>query len=199
MVAIAEDRPPYVTFETRAEEDRDASIAAGHFVARDVDFAIITPIGSKDRIERPVADWFAKLSGDVAEGRFKSEWLMAYRGIYRDWKDGTESPLTGTDIKNWPVASPAQIKNLIELNVRTVEDMAAANEEVINRIGMGGRALKQKAADWLTSAGGPGKTSEELAALRTDNEGLKARNESLEAQMKELSAQVKALAGTKKL
>lgn len=199
MVAIAEDRPPYVTFEVRAEEDRNASIEAGHYIARDVDFAIITPIGSKDRIERPVADWFSKLTGDVSDGRFKPEWLSAYRSIYKDWKEGTESPLTGADIKNWPVASPAQIKNLIELNVRTVEDMALANEEVINRIGMGGRGLKQKAMDWLSSASTSGKTSEELSALRTANEGLKARNDALEAQMKELSAQVKALAGAKKL
>ena len=198
MVTAAEDRPPYVTFEVRAEEDRNASIEAGHYVARDTDFAIITPIGSKDRIERPVAEWFAKLAGDVSEGRFKSEWLSAYRGIYKDWKEGNESPLSGTDIKNWPVVSPAQVKNLIELNVRTVEDLAVANEEVISNIGMGGRALKQKAADWLSSASTSGKTSEELASLRASNEDLKSRNASLESQLKALAAEVKAL-GTKKL
>lgn len=198
MVTKAEDRPPYVTFEVRAEEDRNASIEAGHYVARDVDFAIITPIGSKDRIERPVAEWFTKLSGDVTEGRFKSEWLSAYRGIYKDWKDGNESPLSGTDIRNWPVVSPAQVKNLIELNVRTVEDLAAANEEVISNIGMGGRALKQKATDWLSSASTSGKTSEELSSLRAANEDLKARNDSLETQLKALAAEVKALS-TKKL
>lgn len=50
----------------------------------------------------------------------------------------------GTDIRNWPVVSPAQIKNLFELHVHTIEDLAAANEEVISGIGMGGRMLKQK-------------------------------------------------------
>lgn len=198
MPTIAEDRPPYVTFELRAEEDRNASIEAGHYVAYDVDYAIITPIGSKDRIERPVADWFAKLAGDVAEGRFKSEWLTAYRGIYADWKAGNESPLNGTDIRNWPVVSPAQIKNLLELHVHTIEDLAAANEEVISGIGMGGRMLKQKAIDWLNSAESSGKPSEELAALRASNEDLKTRNASLEVQVKSLAAEVKAL-GAKKL
>ena len=198
MVAIAEDRPPYVIFEARAEEDRNASIEAGHYVAHDVDFAIITPIGSKDRIERPVADWFAKLTGDVAEGRFKSEWLKAYRGIYADWKAGNESPLIGTDIRNWPVVSPAQIRNLLEIHVHTIEDLAVANEEVISSIGMGGRALKQKAIDWLASAASSGKPSEELASLRASNEDLKTRNASMESQLKALATEVKALS-TKKL
>lgn len=40
MVQIAEARPPYVTFEFRAEEDRAASIEAGHYVSKDVAYAL---------------------------------------------------------------------------------------------------------------------------------------------------------------
>jgi predicted RecB family nuclease len=47
---------------------------------------------------------------------------------------------------------PAQIKTLLDINVRTVEELAAANEETLNRVGMGGRALKQKAIIWLESS-----------------------------------------------
>lgn len=188
-----ENRPPYVVFEVRAEEDRDASIEAGHFVSRDVDYALITPSGSKDCIERVAVDWFAKLESDVLEGRFPREWLSAYKGVYKDWKEGRETPLTGTPLLTWPVASPAQIKNLIGLQIRTVEDLATANEEVLNRFGMGARGLKQKAVDWLASAGGAGKMTEELSALRVANTDLAARNEELAKQLSELSATVKAL------
>jgi hypothetical protein len=48
-----EGRPAYVMFEVRSEEDRAASVAAGKFVGRDVNYVIITPPGSKDTVEKP--------------------------------------------------------------------------------------------------------------------------------------------------
>lgn len=60
-----------------------------------------------------------------------------------------------------------------------------------------GRALKQRAIDWLTSAGSTGKASEELSALKAANENLQARNEQLETQLRELAAKVEALSGDK--
>ena len=86
---------------------------------------------------------------------------------------------------------------MLSLHIRSVEDLAAANEEVLARIGMGGRALKQRAVDWLTSAGSTGKASEELSALKASNENLQARNEQLETQLRELAAKVEALSGDK--
>lgn len=197
MTKILEDRPPYVVFETRGEEDRNASIEAGHFVARDVDYAIITPMGSKDRIERQADEWLAKLKQDVVEGRFKQEWLNAYNSMYKDWKAGSETPLTGTAVENWPAASPAQVKTLRQFQVRTIEDLAVANEETLARLGMGGRGLKQKAIDWLASADS-GKSAEALSALKVEVESLKERNTFLEKRVVELAALEEA-AKTRKL
>ena len=83
---------------------------------------------------------------------------------------------------------------MLDAHVRTVEDLSAANEETIARIGMGGRALKDKAVSWLSAASGNGKVTEELAALRVKNEAAEARNIALEKQVKELVAKVAALA-----
>jgi len=199
MVQIAEARPAYVSFEVRADEDRDASIAAGHYVAKDVDYVLVTPMGSKDRIERIASEWLVKIQQDVTEGRLPREWSHAYQEAYKAWKAGCEVPLTGTAIENWPPASPAQIKMLRSLQLRTVEDLAAANEEVINRIGMGGRALKQRAVDWLASSAGSGRISEELSALRAANEDLTARNKELADQLRTLVADVSAMKQSKKL
>jgi len=193
MVQIAEARPPYVTFEYRAEEDREASIAAGHYVSRDVAFALITPMGSKDRIERIAEDWFTKLSQDVQEGRFPREWLAAYKGAFQEWKAGREAPASGTPIEQWPPASPSQVKNLLDLRVRTVEDLAQANEETLGRLGMGGRALKEKAVTWLQSAATGGKVAEQLAALQAENSDLRLRNTALEQQLRELRVEVDAM------
>lgn len=190
---IEEARPPYVSFEVRAVEDRQASIESGYYQTKDVDFAFITPQGSKDRIERDVKDWFEQLEQQCQQNRFKREWLVAYKGAYDAWKSGREIPLNGTAILTWPVLSPSQAKQAIEHGVRTVEDLAAANEETIMRLGMGGRALKEKAVSWLSAAGSTGKVTEEINALRVANEATLERNKQLEKQLTELRGQVAAL------
>ena len=194
MVAVAEERPPYVTFELRAVEDRAKSIESGAYAVKDVAFAIITPQGSKDCIERVAEDWFKQLEGQVSQGRFPRAWYDAFRGAFKSWQEGTEPVLNGTDVRNWPAVSPAQVKQLQELRIRTVEDLAGANEETIHRLGMGGRALKQKAQAWLDSAQNTGKQAEAFAALQAENTDLKARCESLEARLEATVAKLEALA-----
>ena len=185
---IAKDRPAYISFELRAVEDRQATIDAGHYVPKEVEYVIITPQGSKDRTERIVQDWFDKLAQDVKEQRFPQEWLSAYKAAYTEWKAGREIPLEGTPIGQWPVASPGQVASCLAAHIRTVEDLAIANEESIGRLGMGGRALKQKAADWFTAAKDNGKVVEEVNALKLTNKSLTERNASLEARLLKLEA-----------
>lgn len=85
------------------------------------------------------------------------------------------------------------MKQLLDAKVRTVEDLAQANEETLAMLGMGGRALKDKAVSWLQSAGSTGKTTEELTALRLAHDGLKERNAALEKAVAELTAMVEKL------
>lgn len=193
MVEVAAERPPYVTFEVRAIENRNASIEQGHYVAKDIDFALITPAGSKDRVERIVAEWFAKLDEDVRSQRVNPAWPAAFKEAYKAWKEGREIPVDGTPILTWPLLSPAQVKTLIDCQIRTIEDLAASNEDTLSRIGMGGRALKQRAIDWLASASSIGKPSEELSKLKVEGETLKQQNIDLLAKVKDLEARVQAL------
>lgn len=191
---IKQDRPAYVTFERRAVEDRQATLENGMYMSRDVDFALITPMGSKDRVERVVDEWFENLKQQAQEQRIPLEWVRAYKEAYAAWKEDREIPIDGHSVMNWAVLSPAQVKQLLDLRVRTVEDLAVANEETIARLGMGGRALKQRAVDFLASRDA-GKVSGEMEKLRQENEALKIRNESIETQLAALQAQVTALAG----
>lgn len=184
------DRPAYVTFEIRPEENRQASIDAGHPKFDNVDYAIITPAGSKDRVERPVSAWFAHLAQEVQAERFPSDWLQKYRNDYAAWKEGREAPIDGTPLVSWPPISPAMLKELLGLRVRTVEDLAAANEETLARLGMGARALKQQAVDWLATSNNIGKVAGQLTALQVKLEAqakqietLLQRNQSLEQQL----------------
>lgn len=197
MVQIAEERPPFVSFETRAVEDRAASIEAGHYVARDVDFALVTPRGSKDRVERVVSEWFTNLKKEAANGRFPAEWLRSIESGYKDWKEGRETAVDGTSIKNWPILGPSQIVMLQQVGVRSVEDLAAANEELITRLGMGGRALVEQAKAWLESSSDVGKVSADINALRVENTQLKEQNKELLADLKTMAENVKQLQSAK--
>lgn len=189
------DRPAYVSFEKRPVEDRDASIAQGKYVCVDVDYAIVTPQGSKDKIERVVSEWFPNLRTQVNEGRFPGEWLRAYEGIYGDWQKGQAIPETGTPIRTWPVLSPSQVKCIVEANILTVEDLANANESAINSIGMGGRSLVQRAKDYLLAANDTGKLAEKTSALEAENLTLKSQ---LSAQADQLRTMETAIAKLQK-
>lgn len=181
--SIKQDRPPYVTFMQVAVEDRDASIEAGHYVAKDVDFARIMPPGG-EIVEREVAGWFENMEQKVREGRFNEDWLHAFRKKYSMWKEGLEIPLEGTPIKSWPGLSPAQYKTLEAIRVFTVEDLANANEQTLRAFGMGAHGIQERARAYLRSSADVGKVAEE--------------NSALSARLKDLEEQVKTLILTNK-
>jgi len=189
-IELAKDRPAYVTFEKVPQEDRAASIAAGRMVMKDVDFVYITPPGSTDRIPQLAEVWLAQLEASVREGRLPQNWADGYRTKYEQWRRGEEVPVDGTPLKSWPLLSPAQLKNILAANIRTVEDLAAANGEALTKLGMGAQDLKQKATAWLKDAAGPGKVAAENAALKADNEQMKKQLAELQNQVAQLQSLV---------
>lgn len=192
MVAKLEERPPFIAFETVSVEDREASIKAGHYVGKDVDMAYITPAGSKDRIERVVADWMPQLAADLAAERIPPAWVKYYKESYAAYREGQEAPSRGTPIKDWPGISPTQLKTFQSLRLTAIEDVAQANEETIARLGMGGRSLKQRAIDYLAAANDIGKTAEELSSTKSRLAAESERADRLEAQVQELAARLNA-------
>jgi hypothetical protein len=194
VAGIKEDRPSYVQFEVRAVEDRAATIEQGHYVSKDVHYAIITPQGSKDRIMRVVSEWFDQMKQQVSEDRMPRMWLEKYKEAYEYWKKGIEIPINGTSVRNWPFPSPSQVQLLIDLHLLTIEDVAEANEEAVHRLGMGGIGLKQAAQIFLSKSKGDGQDIRKMDALQAENEALKIRGDSLEKQVQELAEQVRALA-----
>lgn len=171
-IQIADAKAPWIMFERRAVEDRAKCIEEGRYVAKDVDFVLVTPHGSKDQIEREVKDWFENMDQQVREQRLDPAWLSAYKQAYSAWKEGKEVPLEGTPIINWPMVSPAQVRMLQDMHILTVEVLANATEEAIKRLGMGGRSLVEKAKEFLKQYKEGGKTTEEIVALRAKAEGL---------------------------
>jgi len=192
-IEIKDDLPPYVTFETRPVEDRQASIEQGRYISRDVDFAIITPRGSKDRIERIAKDWLDHITMESNQDRFSKVWVAGYKENYKLWKSGQEIPLHGTPIVSWPGLSPAQIKNFQAIRMFTVEDIAEANEETLGRMGPGSRDIKRRAENWLKAANSTGKLAESHSALEEKYEALESRNKVLETRLADMALQIQQL------
>lgn len=202
----------HVQFSIEAIEDREASIAADALVMKDVHVAKITAdkntaIEHQLAVVRPQPDgqppvveelsalkrWRGAASrarGPRATPRDEDEvkWLACYEA----WLEGNEEPEFGFALKNWPHITPAMVKNCIRAGVRTVEELAEANESTLGQIGMGSVALKQKAQAYL-AAGGTG--AEKIAALETE---AKAKDETISQQSEaiaELQRRLDALEG----
>lgn len=184
---LKEERPAYVRFETRAVEDRDASIERGHYVTRDVEYALVTPPYSRDCVEFIASEWLRQIDTEVSAGRLPGAWRDQYKSAYQAWKAGNEIPLNGTPVKGWQLLSPAQQSNLIHLGFLTVEDIAGMNDEGQKRYGMGALDMKNKAQAWLNAAAGTGKVAAENAALKAKLDALEEQNALLREQNKALA------------
>lgn len=183
------ERPAYVQFERRPIEDKAASLEQGRFVAKDVDFALVTPPYSKDQVVSRIDRWKENLENNVRLGKIPKEWRDHYLKAYDAWKNGQELPLNGTPIKGWGMISPAQQEMLVHIKVLTVEDLAGINEEGQRRIGMGALDLKNKAVAWVSQNKDKGPLTQEVALLKNENAQLKASLDALQKQVERMSSQ----------
>lgn len=164
----------YVDFELRPEEDRPASIEAGHPVFKDVEFAIITMPGGSLVVEKVIDEALLNEWRHGAPNGRKPPSPFAL-AAYNAWKDGQDAPVNGMDLKNWPGITPAQLMTCHNVNIYAVEDLAAANDDALRKMGMGALALKNKAIAYLENAEG-NKASEAISALQVRLDDLESEN-----------------------
>lgn len=185
-----ESRPAYVRFEKRAIQDKQATISTGHYVSKDEDWVLVTPAYSKDCIEKPAVAFFAQKEKEVRDGRVPQAHLDYWKRAYASWREGQDMPLDGTSVKDWNALSPAQCKNLLDAGVRTIEDLASANDEGLRRIGMGGIDLRNRARAWLQAGKDHGPLVSQVAALQKANEILQNSIQSLQDKIARLEGGV---------
>lgn len=187
---LREERPAYVSFSRKAVEDKAASLAAGHYVAKDVDYVHVTPAYTKDVFDQKVSVWFAQKEADVNTGRFPQQWLDMYKAQYQAWLKGQSLPLNGIPIRGWGVISPAQQETLTRLNILTVEDLSLVNQDGLRMIGPGSLDLKNKAIAWLAELKDKGGNTMEIAALKSENKTLRESVENMQKQIADLVAAI---------
>lgn len=179
MIDLQKDMPAWVQFETRAIEDRAATIANGYFTTKDEEYALITPPYSKDQVCKKVKDWLVDLDDHVRNNRMPEKWAEGYKAKYKAWKNGQEIPEDGIPIKGWSMLSPAVQANLLQIGVRTVESLAKINDEGMKRYGMGALDLKNQAIAYL-------RVAKDVGPVAKENAAMKLKVESLETQLKQL-------------
>lgn len=171
--ALSTKDMPYVTFESRTEEDVLESKKQGRMVWKEQAYARITSPGTRDVHYEKMPRWFDKLQLEVKSGRVMQEWVDRWQLMYEKYLKGQELPTEGTPIRGWTMISKAQQENLIAANILTVEDLATMHSEGLQRIGMGALELRRRAESWLlqnqSSEGGAFKMKE----LQRENDTLK--------------------------
>ena len=111
---------------------------------------------------------------------------------YAAWKAGQDQETAGgMPLEKWPGVDVAQVEELRAAKVRTVEHLAGMSDANLAKLGPGWRPLRQAAQDWLKAA----ESAAPLAALREENETMRAQ---LEANQKQLAAMSAALKRSEK-
>lgn len=190
--AFDKPRPPYLRFEKRPIERRDE---AGNISYVDVDYVLITQPGGKDTLEKIWKEWFPYIESLARQGAYPADWIPIFREAYGAWERGQSAPVRGTPVINWPAATPAEVKMLTMLGILAVEDVAEMNEEVIARVGMGARALRQKAQAWLAGKDGAS-LANQLTAKQAEIDRANMRISELETALGALSKRLDALQTT---
>lgn len=189
VIDIAEsrkDRPAYLRFYRKGVENKAASAEAGRAVMEDKDFVVVTPPYGKDNVVYVIDEWVPRLKDMVQRGKIPAQWQELYLRQYEAWKNGQELPVNGTPIKGWGVISPATQENIIHCNIRTVEDLAAVNEDGMRRLGMGAMDLRNKAKAWLAQLNDKGPLTQQMSAVQNENDILKGSVASLQRQIDEM-------------
>lgn len=126
----AGDEKLAIRFFVKAKQDGEASQEQGRPIFKEMEYIQIMIPGDRGNIlQRPVSE--------QDRGRFKVQ--------YEHWKSTRTAELTqGTPLESWGLLSLAQIEEFKYFGIRTIEHMAALNDDLAQRI-HGAQMLKQKA------------------------------------------------------
>ena len=111
----------------------------------------------------------------------------AIKKYYEHWKEGQAEPVNGTPLDAWPACTREMASKLRGLHLRSVEDVAEADESTLGRIGMGARDLKRKAEAFCANKEG-NQNAAAIAKQQQQLEQVLARCAELEEQVKLMEA-----------
>ncbi len=167
-----------VEFFTEPVQNNFKSEQEGHPVFDEVEKVRIIQPGQKNT--------------EVVE-RVKAEHRQRWPTQYAQFKEGLEQKADGFPIEEWPPINRALALTLKGLKIHTVEQLASVNDNDLPAIGMGGRALRDKAASYLAAA----KDAKPLAEAIASRERAEEELQLVRRELDEMRAMVEKLAAEK--
>jgi len=189
-----------VRFYKRSIQQDQASLDAGRPIFKDFDFVHICVAG--DSLTE--IDTYTLPSHKT---RFPIQWAN-----YMNRQGANDVEVVGTPVTEWPIVSKSQAEELRALKFYTVESIAGASDQHLQRIGMAAGmspfAFRDKAKAFLNLATNAAETDkreyeinslkEELAKKDLETAKIKAETDAKLALMQEQMATILAAVGEKK-
>ena len=189
-----------VRFYKRAVQQEQETLQAGRPIYKEFDFVHICVAG--DNLTE--IDTYALESH---KRRFPLQWAA-----YQNRVGADEENVVGTPVSEWPVVSKSQAEELRALKFKTVESIANASDQQLQRLGMAAGmspyAFRDKAKAFLNLATNAAETDkreaeiqalkEELAKKEAEAVKMKQETDAKLAVMQEQMAAVLAAVGEKK-
>lgn len=163
----------------RAFETRYEPVPGNPANPRAVDWAFIVKKGSNgseysDKVER-----LKKHNAAV--------WSVI-EPAYAAWKKGQEEPTSGTPLSVWPGVDRAMADRLRMFHLRTVEDVAEMTEGTLELVGMGARAMRDRARTFVEAGKGRAVVAEAMAEKDKQIADMQAEIAELKAAVEQLAA-----------
>jgi hypothetical protein len=189
-----------VRFYKKSVQQEQESIDAGRPIFKDFDFVQICVAG--DTLTE--IDTYALQNHKT---RFPIQWAN-----YMNRQGAHDEELVGTPIAEWPLVSKSQAEELRAIKFQTVESIANASDQQLQRMGMiagmSPYAFRDKAKAFLNLATSSAETDkreheinvlkEELAKKELETAKIKAETDAKLALMQEQMATILAAVGEKK-
>lgn len=146
---------------------------------------------------RPIFDEIPSISiqwpgMDETVRRIEPQDMQEYPELYARFKAGSEPVVEGTPLAEWPMMTGSAMRELQYLGFKTVEQLAAATDEVKRKLGPLSKFAKL-AQDWLAAAKSD---QNEVVKLKQLLDGETARRKALEHKVELLLQRVEANEGT---
>lgn len=116
---------------------------------------------------------------DADKARWPREWAA--------YKENRELSPVGTPLEQWPLIDLDMIEHLKHFRIRSVETLSEIGDNAIQNIGMGARALRDKAKAWLAQA----VDGSAISKLIAERDGQARQIDDLKRQMADLAASVR--------
>lgn len=167
-----------VRFYVKPVENKKRSKEEGRPIFDDREMVEIRFPGDKNRVHHAPAHESYRRGRDGQN----ITWAMEFPKHYEAFKDNIEYFGEGTPISELPFLTESKRSELRALNIHTAESLAALDGAALARLGMGGRALKDQAAEYINAAAGSAPNLKAVAENTELREMIKSLQDQINGQ-----------------